>query len=173
MEILNNIWLWALGILGGISFAGILTAVIYGLVKGFINRTLLKVNIERSAEIVADKMMGKIKNVTLTQDIKPILESDVKKISETMEDELCKAYQRVEQKYDKILSVFEKFCAYFDDSLISETKKEELKKAIKEAKENPIIIREASIAEIVIDKKEDTKETETPKVADKKPQIER
>ena len=174
MAILNNIWIWVLGILGGISFASILTAVIYGLIKGFINRTLLKLNIERSAEIVADKMMEKIKTVTLTQDIKPILESDIKKITEIMEEELKKAYKETENKYEKILAVFEKFCAYFDDSLISDSKKQELKKAIQEAKEIPMIIsNEVSVAEIIVDGTDGKEENKAPKIVIKKPQIER
>lgn len=46
MEFLNEIWLWILGILGGVSYTGIIAAVIYGWLKGDGAIYVLEVNEE-------------------------------------------------------------------------------------------------------------------------------
>ena len=40
MEILNQVWVWIGTAVGGISIAGIISAIIYGCLKGAFNKTI-------------------------------------------------------------------------------------------------------------------------------------
>ena len=47
MEIFNEIWVWLVAALGGISMTSIITAVIIGCLKGAFNKTISKINVEK------------------------------------------------------------------------------------------------------------------------------
>ena len=168
MEILNNIWVWLVGILSGVSFTGIVAAVIYGCLKGGFNRTLQKINIEKIVEGVVNKQMERIKKVSFTQNIQPLVESELLKVYEKTNETVVKELQKTQEKYDKLVNVLEKFYAYFDDSLVSDSKKQELKEALDTAKtEKP---KDIEIKEIEIEELEENKEQ---KEKTKKTKIER
>lgn len=168
MEFLNEIWLWILGILGGVSYTGIIAAVIYGCLKGGFNRTLQKMNIEKINENLANKQMERIKQVSFKQNIQPIVESELKKVTETANEYIKKQLEEVQKKYDNVIAVLEKFYAYFDDSLVSDSKKQDLKQALQDAKTETSTPNEIEVSQVVI---EEPKEEKKEKI--KKTKIER
>lgn len=172
MEFLNQIWVWVAGILGGISYTGIIGAVIYGCLRGGFNRTIQKLNVEKINENIANKQMERIKKVSFTQNIQPIVESELKKITENANAYIDKAYEKVEIKFDKILNVMKCFAAYFDNSIaVTDEAKENLKNAIAEAEKETSKPVEIDVQEIVIE--ETPKVTEQPKVKVSKTKVER
>lgn len=152
MEFLNEIWLWIGGIFGGISIAGAFSAVIYGALKGAFNKTLQKMNIEKINENLANKQMERIKQVSFKQNIQPIVESELKKITEMANEYIKAQLNEIQKKYDNLIIVLEKFYAYFDDSLVSENKKQELKLALETAKKETNIAIELEVDEIIVEK---------------------
>ena len=162
MEFLSNIGMWIVGALGGLSIAGIISAIIYGCLKGAFNRTLQKMNIEKINENLANKQMERIKKVSFTQNIQPLVETELKKVTEAANEYIKKELIETQKKYDNVIMVLEKFYAYFDDSLVSDVKKEELRKALDDAKNDTSKPNEINVDEIVIEepkKAVETKET--------------
>lgn len=159
MEFLNEIWMWIVGILGGVSYTGIVSAVIYGCLKGGFNKTLQKMNIEKINENLANKQMERIKQVSFKQNIQPIVESELKKVTETANEYIKKQLEEVQKKYDNVIAVLEKFYAYFDDSLVSDSKKQDLKQALQDAKTETSTPNEIEVSQVVIEEpKEEKKE---------------
>lgn len=150
MEIFNNVLIWILGAVGGITVGGIVAAIIIGCIKGAFNRAIQKMNVEKVAESVVDKQMDRIKAVSFTQNIQPIAVSELKKVTETANAYLKEQLEATQKQYNQIINVLEKFYAYFDDSLVSDKKKQELKLAIEDAK-GTMPNSEIAVKEIVIE----------------------
>lgn len=166
MEVLNEIWVWLVAALGGVTLTGVIAAVITGCLKGAFNKTISKINVEKIAEDATNKGIDKVKKISFEQSIQPICESELKKITEAANDYIKKALAETQKGYDNIIAVLEKFYAYFDDSLVSETKKQELRQALDEAKNTPVKAQTIKVEEDI----ENTKETpvepkETPQIA--------
>lgn len=159
MEFLSNIWLWIVSAIGGLSIAGIITTVIYGTLKGAFNRTIQKMNIEKINENLANKQMERIKKVSFTQNIQPLVETELRKITEAANEYIKKELQETQKKYDNVIAVLEKFYAYFDDSLVSDFKKEELRKALDDAKNDTSKPNEIYVDEIIIEEPKSAVET--------------
>lgn len=170
MEIVNEIVFYVLTALGGVSITAILTGVIVGCLKGAFAKLISKVNVEKIAEDTTNKSIEKIKKVSFEQSLLPIAKSELQKITETANEYIKESLAETQAKYDKLVAVLEKFYAYFDDSLVSESKKQELKQALDEAKETTPTTQTITIVDDVA--KETTKSTET-KETTKKSNIER
>ena len=167
MEIFNEIWVWLVAALGGISMTSIITAVIIGCLKGAFNKTISKINVEKIADDATNKGIEKVKKISFEQSIQPVVESELKKITETANEE-------TQKKYDNLIAILEKFYAYFDDSMVSETKKQELKQAINEAKNQPITAQNITLEEIdTQEQKQAIEPKEMAKETTKKSKIER
>ena len=151
MEFINNIWIWIGSAIGGISLAGIIAAIVYGCLKGAFNRTISKINLEKTSETIANKQMERIKKVSFSQNIQPIVESELRKITDAANEYIKKELDETQKRYDNVINILEKFYAYFDDSLVSESKKQELKKALEEAKSEVPVSNEIQIKEIVVE----------------------
>ena len=174
MEILSEIWIWIGSAFGGVSIAAIVSAVIYGCLKGAFNRTISKLNVKKIADEATKQGVEKVKKISFTQSIQPLVESELKKITEEANHYIDKGLAETQAKYDKLIAVIEKLAAYFDNSIgVSDTAKEELKQAIADAKEEPIEKEQEIIleSEPVIEK-EPEQSIEQPK-ATKKSKIER
>ena len=166
MEILNQIWVWIGTAIGGISLAGIISAIIYGSLKGAFNRTISKINVQKIAEQATEKGVDKVKKISFTHSIQPIVESELKKINEYYVEVLKIYMEETAKKYDNVIKVLEKLSAYFDNSIgVNETAKQELKQVIAEAKNEPIlaesVVIEENIKETQIKAVEPEKNTKT------------
>ena len=134
-EIFSQIWVWIVSALGGISLAGIITAVIYGSLKGAFNRAIAKVNVEKISEEATEKGIEQVKKISFTQSIQPVVESELKKVTESANEYIKANLEETQENYNKLLDVLLKFSAFFDGSIyVSDEARDELKTAIEEAK---------------------------------------
>lgn len=153
MEILNEIWVWIVGAVGGLSITGIISAIIYGALKGGFSKAIAKIDVEGIADKATDKGMERIKNISFTQSIQPLVESELKKVTEQANEYIENALKQTQENYIKLLKVLEKLSAYFETSVyVSEETKNELKQAIEDASvEEPEQEQEIVIAKEVVE----------------------
>lgn len=171
MEIFNEIWVWLVATLGGVSITGIISAVIYGCLKGAFNKTISKINVEKIAQDATEKGVEKVKKISFTHSIQPLVESELKKINEQSVEVLKQSLADVASQYNKVILILEKLSAYFDNSIgVSDNAKEELKQAISEAKNEPTTAESVVDDEIV---EPTPKQAVDPKESAKKSNIER
>lgn len=139
MEILNEIWVWIVSALGGVSLAGVISAAIYGCLKGAFSKTISKINVEKIAKDATDKGIDKVKAVSFSHSIQPLVESELKKINEMSVEVVKKELNEVKAEYKTLINIVKKLSAYFDNSIgVSDTAKQELKQAIAEAENEPV-----------------------------------
>ena len=139
MEILNEIWVWIVSALGGVSLAGVISAAIYGCLKGAFSKTISKIDVEKIAKDATNKGIDKIKAVSFSHSIQPLVESELKKINEMSVEVVKKELNEVKAEYRTLINIIKKLSAYFDNSIgVSDTAKQELKQAIAEAENEPV-----------------------------------
>ena len=149
MEFLNEIWVWIVSAVGGLSLSAIISGIIYGALKGAFNKTISKINVEKIADKATEKGVETVKKVSFTHNIQPIVEIELKKINENSTEVLKKELDKVNDNYNKIVNILEKQAAYFDNSIgVPEEKKAELKKAIAEAKNEPMVAESVVVDEL-------------------------
>ncbi len=134
MEMLDVVIQWIVGIVGGLSISAIISAIIYGLVKGIAKKIVAKINVEKISEKATERGIEKIKKISFEQSIQPVVESELKKITEQANEYIKKEIGVLQNQYNALLETLEKFYAFFDDSMVSEKKKEDLKQTIEKAK---------------------------------------
>ena len=158
MEVLDIIWQYIAPIFGGLSIAGVISAIIYGCLKGAFNRTISKINTEKIAKDAVDKGVEKVREVSFKHNIQPIVQSELKKVTEEANEYLKQELESVKEQYAKLLNVLGKFAAYFDNSIgVPDEAKQELKQALLDAKIEPKTDEIVVDSEIVV---EDTKSAE-------------
>lgn len=146
-EIFSQVWVWIASAVGGLSIAGILTAVIYGVLQGAFKRTISKINVEKIAELATDKGVEKVKSISFSHSIQPLIESELHKINEYAQMAVAGYLDQLNKRYDYIISILDKLSAYFDNSIgVCENAKKELKAIIAEAKEE-VLKAESKVAE--------------------------
>ena len=161
MEFLNELWVWILSAVGGVSLSAVITAIIYGCLKGAFNKTISKINVESIADKATEKGVERVKKVSFTHNIQPIVESELKKINESSVEVLKKELADVQDKYDNVINILEKLACYFDNSIgVADEKKAELKQAIAKAQNKPMVAESVVVDEIVVP---DTKQAAEPK----------
>lgn len=152
METLQQIWALICPYITGISIGGIISAILYGCLKGAFSKMINKINVEKIADEATKKGVDKIKTMSFKQSIQPLAESELKKITETANAYIDKSLKDVQEKYDHLIAIIEKLSAYFDNSIgVSESAKAELKEALTEAKgivtSEDIIVEDKPIVE--------------------------
>ena len=161
-EILNEIWVWIMSAIGGLSLSAIISSIIYGCLKGAFNKTISKINVESIADKATEKGIERVKKVSFTHNIQPLVESGLEKVNEKAVETLREELVKLDNKYNNIINILEKQAAYFDNSIgVPEEKKAELKQAIVEAQNKPVVAESVVIDEIVIPS---TKQAVEPKI---------
>ena len=151
MEFLNEIWIWIMSAIGGLSLSAIISSIIYGCLKGAFNKTISKINVESIADKATEKGIERVKKVSFTHNIQPLVESGLEKVNEKAVETLKEELVKLDNKYNNIINILEKQAAYFDNSIgVPEEKKAELKQAIVEAQKKPVVSESVVIDEIVI-----------------------
>ena len=162
MEFLNEIWVWIMSAIGGLSLSAIISSIIYGCLKGAFNKTISKINVESIADKATEKGIERVKKVSFTHNIQPLVESSLEKVNEKAVETLREELVKLDNKYNNIINILEKQAAYFDNSIgVPEEKKTELKQAIVEAQNKPVVAESVVIDEIVIPS---TKQAVEPKI---------
>ena len=150
MEFLNEIWVWIMSAVGGVSLSAVISAIIYGCLKGAFNKTISKINVESIADKATEKGVERVKKVSFTHNIQPLVESELKKINEHSVEVLKKELADVQAKYDNVIDILDKLACYFDNSIgVAEEKKEELKQAIAKAQNKPMVAESVVVEELV------------------------
>ena len=150
MEFLNEIWVWIMSAIGGLSLSAIISAIIYGCLKGAFNKTISKINVESIADKATEKGVERVKKVSFTHNIQPLVESELKKVNEHSVEVLKKELADVQTKYDNVIDILDKLACYFDNSIgVAEEKKAELKQAIAKAQNKPMVAESVVVDEIV------------------------
>ena len=150
--IFSTVWGWIIAVVSGISVTGLISTIIYLSLKTAFNRTIQKANLKKTqqdaAEQAADKAVAKIKNMSFKQSLQPIVEGQLKLITENAQEMVKKELAEVREQYKNVLKILEALSRYFDNSIgVSEEAKKELKQAIGAAKEQKT---EESIEEIIV-----------------------
>ena len=162
MEFLNEIWVWIMSAIGGLSLSAIISSIIYGCLKGAFNKSISKINVESIADKATEKGIERVKKVSFTHNIQPLVESGLEKVNEKAVETLREELVKLDNKYNNIINILEKQAAYFDNSIgVPEEKKAELKQAIVEAQNKPVVAESVVIDEIVIPS---TKQAVEPKI---------
>ena len=162
MEFLNEIWVWIMSAIGGLSLSAIISSIIYGCLKGAFNKTISKINVESIADKATEKGIERVKKVSFTHNIQPLVESGLEKVNEKAVETLREELVKLDNKYNNIINILEKQAAYFDNSIgVPEEKKAELKQAIVKAQNKPVVAESVVIDEIVIPS---TKQAVEPKI---------
>lgn len=156
MEILDTIFSYVLPIGGGMTVGGVLIFIGSKVIKSIGNKIVDRININQVEQEAVDRGIEKIKEISFTQSIQPVVESELKKVTETANDYLLKQLKEVKEGYANLVNILTKFSAYFDNSVgVPENVKKELKEALSGA--TPV---ENVTQEIVVETKEDAPEPE-------------
>lgn len=163
MEQISIIWTqWVAPIFGGLSLTAIATAVIYGLVRGFITKLTKKINIEKIEEKAVDKGVEKIKEITFQHDIMPLVESKLKSINEVALNDVKELISNYNKQYSYLINILKQFSSYFDDSIsISADKKIELQKLVADAETMIIVDTEPVISKVLVEESNKKNESKT------------
>ena len=148
-EFLSEVWVWALGIIGGISITAIITAIICGCLKGAFSKVIAKIDTKKLADRAVDEGIAKVKKIAFTHNIQPLVESGMEKVYENMNQKLTEALAKLYKKQDKMINIMEKFYAYFDNSMVADETKKALKDAIAEAKDERVEIDSVVVEETI------------------------
>lgn len=139
MEWLEIIKQSLIGILGGLSISAILTAIILGCIKGIGEKISKKINVEKITENAVEKGIDKVKSISYTQTVQPVLESGLEKVNEKSAEFINKKYDELKQDYRNIVDILKSLASYFDDAFgVPDHKKEKLHQAIEKA-ENKVV----------------------------------
>lgn len=157
-ETLNQIIVWVGSVLGGVSIASIITAIICGVIRGGFSKAISKINVEEISERATNKAIEKVKEVSFKQSIEPIAKAELTKITEQANMFIEKAFEKTQEQYNKLLKVVESFAKYFENSVyITEEAKENLRKALKEAEIEPTIDNVIEVEQIVVEEEKEPK----------------
>ena len=147
MEWINQIWVWILGGLSGVTLGGIITWLNSWNVSRSIHKTMKKYNPAKSQQDAIDQGLEKIKGVTFKHEIQPLVQSEIVKVNENAVKSLKNELREIKAQYTHQTLILEKLAAYFDNSIVSEAKKAELHEAIEEAKATPLYVESVVLEE--------------------------
>ena len=123
--------------------------LIYGSLKGAFNKTISKINVKEIADKATEKGIQRVKKVSFTHSIQPLVESGLERVNEKSNQYIDAAIKRMEDKLDSIILIQEKQAAYFDNSIgVSETAKQELRDAISEARNEFVAVTSIIVDEV-------------------------
>ncbi len=157
--ILDKIGLLAGITIGGVSLLTIVGFVLWKVLSASFNRALRKINLEKIVDIATDKAVDRIKKVSFSHNIQPIVLSEVKKLGEEIKLDVRKEFAEIKENQRKQVVIAEKQASYFEDSIVSDDKKKALKDAIEDAKQDSVVVESVVVEE---SPKEEVKSTVAP-----------
>lgn len=135
MELLNTIWGYVLPIGGGLTVGAIIVAIALPILKGSVTKIISRLNVEEIEKKAVERGVEQVKNISFTQNIQPLVKSELVKVTEAVTAELKSNIEKVHNDYISILAIMEKLSAYFDNSIaITDEAKKALKDEIEKAK---------------------------------------
>lgn len=116
-ELLNQIWGYVLPIGGGVTLGALIIAILVPTINGVINKAVSKVDIAKIEQAAVDKGLDKIKTVSFKQSIQPVVESELRKVSEEANRRIDSKIDEMNTNYTKLVNILAKLAAYFDNSI--------------------------------------------------------
>lgn len=155
MEILNTIWGYVLPIGGGLTVGAIIVAIALPILKGSVTKVVSRLNIEEIEKKAVARGVEQVKNISFTQNIQPLVKSELVKVTEAVTNELQYNIDKLHDDYISILAILEKLSAYFDNSIaITDEAKKALREEIEKAKNG---VLQPDIVKVVEEPKETAK----------------
>ena len=100
-----------------------------------IRKFIQKIQVGEIVQKVVDDTMENIKGVAIQIELQPLITTELEKITKQVDEKLELAYEKNNDKLDKVIECFEKLACYFDNSIgVSQEAKDNLHSAINEAK---------------------------------------
>ena len=164
LENIQALWDKVAPYLTGITIGGIVSCFFYAFFSGSIKKFINKISIGDMIDKTVDESMEKIKTVTISMELQPLVAQELEKIITKVEESNQKAYNKVIESNAKLIECFGKLASYFDSSIaVPQEIKDDLHLAIDEAKNNIQPPKEEIVIKpiIVEDKKTKKKETTT------------
>jgi len=173
MEWLNIIWNYVVPIGGGVTIGGLIIWILTALFKSWTDKFTKKIDLAAIEKKAVDEGVAKIKDISFTQTIQPVVESGLQKVLEKSQDYIKDALSETDKRYLQLIEIMQKFACYFDGAVgVSQQVKDEFHKAIDEAgipTVEPTII--TVVEPTAVEEKTAVEVTERPKTVE--PEIER
>ena len=134
MEWLNTVWGYVLPIGGGLTVGAIIVGVLSALFKGWTTKFTQKIDLAAIEKKAVDQGIEKIKNISFTQTIQPVVESGLQKVLEKAQEYINAALSVTDERYMQLILIMQKFACYFDNAVgVPQQVKDGLKAALNEA----------------------------------------
>lgn len=161
-EMFSTIWVWIVGALGGLTLTAIITAIICGVLKGAFSRVVEKINVEKIADKATDKGVERVRKISFSHNIQPLVESELKKVHEENAKILEEEIKELKENNLAVINILDKFACYFDNSMVKQEIKDDLKNEIAKAKQKNAKNEVESIVsnEIVVEDKKVSKKAD-------------
>lgn len=139
IESIQQIWDTIAPYVTGTTIGSIVMIAVTTIIKSAIAKLGKKQDEVFSSKVVAkevsNEMKDEIKNISFEQTIQPLVESELKKVTEAANEYVKQQLKETQEGYNKLLNCLEKLSAYFDNSIgVPDEAKAELKQAIEDAK---------------------------------------
>lgn len=157
-EVFSQVWTYIAGGVAGIG-GGAIISWLFSLILAHSNKKHTKALLDaietfRSAQF--DKSIEQIKSINLTQNIQPIVQSEIVKAYETAFEGLHNELELTRKRYADLVNCFEKLSEYFEYSYgVSDETKQELKNAIEQAKSEAVDNEPVKMEVVVEEPKEE------------------
>lgn len=139
-EIWSKVVLFVTSGLGGISLGAVISWIIAVVNSTRIKKALAEFHAQEIAELATNKGIEKIKTISYTHDIKPLVESELQKVYEYSIAMVNNELKNMESKYVQIINILNALSKYFDNSIgVSDEAKAELKEELTKAKDDAAI----------------------------------
>lgn len=135
IENIQKVWNIISPYLAGITIGGIVSSCFYALFSGSIKKFINKIQIEKIVKDTVDSTTEQIKGIAISIELQPLVQDELSKIVKVIDERTEKQLQLVEEKTNRLIDCFDKFTAYFDNSIaVPQEVKDDLHKALAEAK---------------------------------------
>lgn len=147
---INNLWAQIAPYLGGITLGGVISCIFYAILRSAFDKTINRIDVKKISDTATEKGVEKIKDVTFTHSIQPIVESRLQEIDERTAKMYRQKLSEVQKTYMQLIEIMDKFSAYFNNSIgVAEEDKKALREAIEKAKIEPTAVESTAVIEEV------------------------
>lgn len=148
METLNQVWQTIAPWIGGTSIGAFIAAVVGFVLKASFNKALNKIDVASVAKTASDKAVERIKDVSFSHSIEPIVISELQKVEENAAKTFAHELSAVNAKYERVIDILTALAAYFDNSVgVSEEAKNALRDALNKAVVTPTTVESVVVEE--------------------------
>ena len=135
LEDIQALWDKVYPYLTGITLGGIVSCLFYAFFSGSIKKFINKIQIGDMVEKTVDKTMDRIKTITITTELQPLVAEELNKIETSVEKGNEKTFENLETKMNGLIECVGILASFFENSIsIPQEVKDKMKEAIDNAK---------------------------------------